>query len=521
MKLRPYQQEAATNIFIDLISGNSPLATMATGTGKTIVISDVIKHYLDMGEKVLLIAHREEIIAQAFEKIILYTDMNYLDVSIEMGSNKGSPFSKVVLATVQTMKGKRLVEWDKEHFGLIVVDEAHHAAANSYIAVIEHFSGARVMGVTATPERQDRKDISTIFNSLAYDYSIQTAISEGYLVDLTTKMVIVDGLDLKRVKVNKKQGDFNEESLNEEMTKKSNIWGVAKPLMELTEDRRTIVFATSVFHAEAITEILNSISPGIASCVDGSSSHLHRKNSLEAFRNGSIRYLVNCQVFTEGVDIPEIDCVAVARPTRSKSLYMQMIGRGTRTYAGKSDCLIIDFTDNCENHSIISVFDIYDTGDIEDSVKQEAARLSSESSSAKVEEVLIKAKIIAEQRERAKAKDRVNYTVREVDPFSLLGVYSRPSMMDEPITERQKILLGKMGVPTMVNGLEVSKKDAARLIAKSFERRRKNLSSFRQIACLMKHGIVADKLSFDEATKLVKAIANNGWRLPDEYKRAD
>lgn len=517
MELRPYQQEASTSIFLDLLTGGTSLATMATGTGKTVVISDVVKTFLQMGERVLVLAHREEIISQTVRKISDYCDLDFTEIAVEMGKSSASHFSRVVVASVQTMKGSRLKTWPEDHFGLIVIDEAHHAPASTYTSIINYFN-AKVLGLTATPERTDKKQLGGIFKSLSYDYPIQTGIEEGYLVPLKAKMVVVDGLDLKRVKINSKQGDFNEKSLEEEMLKKQNIWGVAKPILDLTEDAKCIIFTVSVFHSEAIAEILNSIRPNSAVSVSGSDTDNHRKKALEDFRSGNVKYLVNCQVFTEGVDIPEINCVVIARPTKSKSLYMQMIGRGLRLSEGKTSCLIVDFTDNCENISLVSVFDIFDTGDVEEEVKKVANKLATEESEKSVEELLVKARIIIEEKEKARQKREVKYSVKQVNPFEVLGVYSRPSIMDTPLSERQEMLLKQMGVPTVVNGVEISKKEAGRIIGKVMDRRRKGLASYKMIVLLKKYGISAENMKFEDALKLCKSISNNNWKLPEELK---
>jgi superfamily II DNA or RNA helicase len=350
--LRPYQVEAVARIDAELAANRATLLLLPTGCGKTIVFCEVIRRAVARGERALVLAHRGELLDQAAAKL---RAAGIARVGVEKAEQRadGEP---VVVASVQTLRGRRLAEIAPDAFGLVVVDEAHHAPAKGYRAVLRHFSAAKVLGVTATADRLDGKGLGAVFDSVAYEYSIRDAIRQGYLAPIAAKRVHVEGMDLSRVRT--LAGDLNQGDLARALMSERCVREIAHPLCELAGDRKTVVFAVNVAHAEAVTAVLNSQRRSCARWLSGDISDAERRQVLADYRAGRFQFLANCALLTEGWDEPSVSCVAIARPTMSRALYTQMVGRGTRLYPGKRDLLVLDFVGNSGRHRLISTADV-------------------------------------------------------------------------------------------------------------------------------------------------------------------
>jgi superfamily II DNA or RNA helicase len=399
MELRDFQRECHDSIIEKWRMHTSTLAVLATGLGKTIIVAHVIKS--QQPRRALVLAHRAELIYQACDKIRRAVG---LECEIEMADLTASTNlfhrTPVVVATVQTMKD-RLHKFKPEDFGVVVIDETHHATSPIYSKIISHFRqnpDLKILGVTATPDRADEEALGQVFESVAFDYDILDGVQNGWLVDVTQQFVAVKGLDFSHMRTT--AGDLNGADLAKVMEAEKTIQGVCHPSLEVIHGlapqsltqvpveqwgqllgklkaRRTIVFTASVVQAEACCAILNRGRDGLAEWVCGETAKDKRAEILSRFASGETAVVCNCGVLTEGFDNPAVEVIIMARPTKSRSLYAQMVGRSTRTLPGLVDnlteasarlaaieasnkpyCRIIDFVGNSGRHKLMTAFDI-------------------------------------------------------------------------------------------------------------------------------------------------------------------
>lgn len=437
--LRPYQTAAISAALAALEVQRSALIVHATGCGKTVLMAHLAEAFAKRGQRVLVIAHREELLIQARTKISAWTG---LKIGMERAGEKAKRTTAaasrdfihlhqpIVVASIQTLsQPNRLATWAPDEFGLVMVDESHHALAGSYLRVLEHFAGAKVIGVTATPDRGDDLALGQVFESVAHSYGIREAIDDGFLSPIRQHAVIVEGLDFSKCRTT--AGDLNGGDLDRIMREEEHLHAVADPIFQLAGDRPTLTFASSVEHATLLADQLNrraggENTPKSARALSGETPAEERASTLVAFSRGEFQHLVNCALFLEGYDEPRISCVAVARPTKSRALYAQMLGRGTRLSpeTGKADCLVIDFVGNAGRHSLISPLDIFE-GDMTPPEREAAEEIRKECPGVTMEELLerAKAKVAAEEAHklfllnRAKVLAEAIMHTREVDAF--------------------------------------------------------------------------------------------------------
>ena len=430
MTLRPYQREAVNGVHERWNAGDrATLLVMATGCGKTYTAAHIVH---DRPGRTLWLAHRGELIDQARdtlrERLGLDSNVEKADVIAPREPDLWGAHP-VVIGSVQTMKGPRLREWPKDAFATIIVDEAHHAPATTYRAILAHFEGAKVLGLTATADRGDAIGLGSVFDSVAYQYPIRRGIREGYLCDLTQKRIVCADLDLSDIRT--VCGDLNQGQLEAALKVDAVLHQVAAPLVKEAGERQTLVFTAGVDQAHALADVIAGYldDPSKVAALDGTTARDERARLIEGFRAGEIRYLVNCAVLTEGFDAPSTACIAIARPTKSRALYAQMIGRGTRTAAGKPDCLILDFVGNSGRHKLVTPLDVLAGKPLPDDVRRDAAGLMAEGRLG--EEALREAEEKAQERARreterraraAKVRADVAYRAKTVDPFELLRV---------------------------------------------------------------------------------------------------
>lgn len=377
-ELRPYQREALAAVAEARASGVwAQLLVLPTGGGKTVIFAQVPG--LVRG-RMLVLAHREELLTQAAASIRAANPD--LRVEIEQAEQDASWSADVVVASVQTMRGSRLQLWPRDHFASIVVDEAHHAAARSYHAILQHFEVSRpltlgrnptpeqcaaeraglvefwrskrgplLLGVTATPDRQDNRGLEWIFERVVYRRSIEDLIAGGYLVPLAGRS-IATGVDLASVRT--VAGDFDQRQLATVVNTPQRNLRIVRAWMDFAENRRTLLFGVDVEHARMMAELFTQA--GVpADFVSGELARDDRRQRLADFRADRTRVLANYGVLTEGFDDPGVSCIVMARPTRSQALYIQMIGRGTRLFPGKADCLVLDVADVSRRHSLVQI----------------------------------------------------------------------------------------------------------------------------------------------------------------------
>ena len=361
-ELRPYQRECVTSIVASYKKGlRRVLVSLPTGTGKTVIFAS-FPRALRMKRKLLILAHRDELLEQAVDK--LQRVAPDVPVAIVQGQRRASDEARVLVASVATLgrsESSRLAALDPDEFSVVVVDEAHHAVAPTYRRILDHFGlfsgGDRLLvGFTATPRRGDGQDLGDVFEEIVYSRSIEEMVREEWLCPITGWRVSTN-VDLDRVPM--RRGDFVESQLARTVNVGERNVAVVRAYHDFAKGRRAIVFCADVAHAQAMAEAFTE--GGVSSrAVWGAMPREERRESLTALSEGTTAVLTNCNLLTEGFDEPRVDCIVMARPTRSRLLYAQMIGRGTRTHAGKENLVVIDVADNSRQHSLAGLDALFD-----------------------------------------------------------------------------------------------------------------------------------------------------------------
>jgi superfamily II DNA or RNA helicase len=344
--LRPYQQECVERVLTACQQqprGGKTLLVLPTGGGKTIVFTEIARR---LGLNTLIIAHRQELLQQAADKFRL-VDPTVIIGQVGAGRHEwGAP---VTVASVQTIsRPEHLKQLKLFGYGLIIIDECHHAAAEGYRAVLDALPDAFVLGVTATSDRLDKQSIESIFGEPVFSASIIDMVEQGYLCDLRAIAVrTTTSLD----DVHTQAGDFKTDELEEVIDTPERNARVVEAYLEHCAGRQALCFGVTVAHAQHLAETFQEKGV-LADMVSGETAPEERKRILHAYERGDLAVLCNCGVLTEGYDAPQTSCVIMARPTKSRALYVQCIGRGTRLAPGKQDCIILDITDNCLKHRL-------------------------------------------------------------------------------------------------------------------------------------------------------------------------
>jgi superfamily II DNA or RNA helicase len=430
--LRPYQSAACDAIVDEWTRVRSTLLVAATGTGKTRMGCEIISRRADAG-RTLWLAHRSELLDQAADAIASNTGLR---VGREQAMQRASVRSlwgtddQAVVASIQTMHGDRLDRFFRaDDFATVIVDEAHHAVAKSYRDVLAYFHSAKVLGVTATPDRGDKLGLRGVFETVAYQYEIVQAIGDGYLCPIQSREIIMDGCDFTGVRTT--AGDLNQGQLAEKLEDERIYHSISSALVREAGERQTVVFVPSVVMAHQLASVLRGYTIAPIRAVDGGTAQVERAEALTEFAAGRVQYLINCALLTEGWDAPSTACVAIARPTKSRALYAQMIGRGTRIFPGKADLLVLDFVpEQAGKHQLISPLDILGGKDLDDDLKREAQALAqtgmpSLDALAAAEDARAtrqrEARLRDEMRQK-KIRADVEYRIRSIDPFGVLSV---------------------------------------------------------------------------------------------------
>lgn len=325
------------------------LIVLPTGAGKTVTFLAFAR---DQGQPALVLVHRDELVQQTVRTVGRVWPEARVGV-IQGPRSEWQEGQDLVVASVQSLHPRRLARMPQDRFGLLVVDEAHHTPAQSYLAIWGHFQVAFRLGVTATPKRLDGQGLAEWYGPEAlYTYSIRRAIADGVLVDVQ-QFQIETGVSLDGVPT--KGGDFAKQGLSRAVNTPIRNAAVVDAYLEHASDRRAIAFAVDLPHVAALAEAFREAGVSTAT-VSGKTPLPVRRQTLADFAAGAYRVLVNCQVATEGFDDPGVSCILMARPTCSEALYVQCAGRGLRRCdaTGKRDCLILDITDNCRRHKLVT-----------------------------------------------------------------------------------------------------------------------------------------------------------------------
>lgn len=522
MELRPYQNEARLAVESEWEKVNKTLLVLPTGCGKTIVFAKITEDLITDGMRVLILAHRGELLEQAAEKLSKVTG---LGCAVEKAEETclGSWF-RVVVGSVQSLqRPKRLEQFPSDYFTHIIIDEAHHALSDGYIRVLDYFDGAKVLGVTATPDRGDMRNLGSVFESLAYEYSLPKAIAEGYLTPIKAQTIPLK-LDLSSVTL--QSGDFKASDVSTALD--PYLYQIADEMTKYCMDRKTVVFLPLIKTSQKFYEILNERGFSAAE-VNGNSEN--RSQILQAFDEGKYNVLCNSMLLTEGWDCPSVDCIVVLRPTKVRSLYSQMVGRGTRLYPDKDHLLLLDFLWHTERHELCHPANLICEN--EEIAKVMTARIEAAGCPVDISEKEVQAAAteVVAQREEALAKkleDMKNRKGKLVNPLQFemsiqaedLSSYV-PSFGWEmaPPSENQIDALEKMGI--FPGEIENAGK-AALLLDRLDKRRSEGLTTPKQIRFLEGRGFQhVGTWKFETAKRLIDRIAANGWKVPKSINPAE
>ncbi|MCI9190521.1 MAG: DEAD/DEAH box helicase [Lachnospiraceae bacterium] len=517
MELRPYQEEAKKSIFAEWEKGiKRTLLVLPTGCGKTIVFAKVTEDCVRSGDRVLILAHRGELLGQAADKIYRATGLGCATEKAEQ-TCLGSWFRVTVGSVQSLMREKRLGQFPADYFGTIIIDEAHHCLSDSYQRVLEHFGDAKVLGVTATPDRGDMRSLGEFFESLAYEYTLPKAIRSGYLSPIKA-LTIPLRMDLAGVGV--QAGDFKAGDIGTALD--PYLYQIASEMAEHCRGRKTVVFLPLVKTSQKFRDILNGKGFQAAE-VNGESTD--RAEILEAFDRGDYDVLCNSMLLTEGWDCPSVDCIVVLRPTKVRSLYSQMVGRGTRLCPGKDHLLLLDFLWHTERHELCHPADLICTD--EEVSKQmtvnlaeaagcpvdieEAEKTASEDVVSQREEALAK-QLEEMKRRKKKLVDPLQFEM-SIQAEDLSGYVPAFGWEMAPPSDKQKSTLEKLGI--LPDEIENAGK-AAKILDRLDKRRVEGLTTPKQIRFLESRGFQhVGTWQFDDARKLIDRIAANGWQIPN------
>lgn len=552
IQLRPYQADAFSEIMKGFESGSrSQLLILPTGCGKTVLFSAVCQATIEAGGRVLVLAHREELIQQAANTLAGF-GMNPV---IEMAGNHAMPrFTKskrtpgahmetlwgdevdpdsdpkCVVGSVQTFQGKRLTAWPPGWFQLVVCDEAHHATADSYRRAIDHLKPQWYLGVTATWDRSDKTPIvgpNQVFERVAYEYTILEAVNSGFLAPPKC-VYLPTTVNLDKIRTT--AGDLNAGDLEKAIAPAiGELVNAAMPFFR--ERRASIVFTPDVGSAEAVASAISGMvdskgKPCGVPAISVSGRDEDRTEIVRDFKEGRYRVITNCQLLTEGFDAPFVDTVVLMRPTKSRSLAVQMIGRATRIYPGKSDCLILGYDFPTLKHKLVHPVEIFHGPGL-DPVDVDAAKRIVNGGG---ERDLLKAVQRAEEARKEKVRLRVTAKERrgEATHFDpLIGDYdglAKPEFKDSDAafqrraTEGQVNLLQRFGFdPREVETWTRSR--AGAVIDAMIKRAKLNLATKKQVELLNRFGVPnAADLKMDQASKIIDKIKASGWKYRPEVQ---
>ena len=512
-ELRPYQQQARDRIHAEWDAGHTrTLLVLPTGTGKTIVFASVAADQVRAGDRVLILAHRGELLEQAADKLQRSTGL--VSAVEKAESTCLDSWYRVVVGSVQTLqRPARLERFPRDYFGTIIIDEAHHAITDGYRRILDYFSGAKVLGVTATPDRGDMRNLGEVFDSLAFEYKLTDAIKEGYLCKIMAQTI---PLQLDITSVTMSGGDYAVGDLGTALD--PYLEQIAAEMARRCKSRKTVVFLPLIKTSQKFRDLLNTYGFRAAE-VNGQSDD--RRQVLADFDAGKYNVLCNSMLLTEGWDCPSVDCVVVLRPTKVRSLYSQMVGRGARLSPGKTDLLLLDFLWMTDKHELCRPADLVcedrtvarqmtehlaETGCPEDI--EEAAAQASEDVVAQREEALAK-QLEEQRRKKAKLVDPLQYEM-SIQAEDLAGYVPAFGWEAGPPSEQQTAALEKLGI--LPDAVESAGK-AALLLDRLNKRRDEGLTTPKQIRCLEKYGFQhVGTWSFEAARHMIDRIAAQGWR---------
>lgn len=511
-ELRPYQTEAVSAILREWEAGRrKTLLVIPTGGGKTCIMASVAQHQVEEGQKVLILAHRGELLTQARDKLKAFTN---LDSALEKAESTAiGADEQIVVGSIQTMsQDERLQQFPRDYFQTIMVDEAHHCLSDTYQKVLDHFCYANVLGVTATPDRGDMKNLGMYFQSMAYEYSLAQAIKDGYLSKIRCQMIPLQ-IDITKVTVN--NGDYAIGEIGHVID--PYLEEIAQEMVQYCKGHHTVVFLPLIETSQRFVKILENVGLSAAE-VNGTSKD--RNEITKRFERGEIDVLCNAMLLTEGWDCPCVDRVVVLRPTKVRALYSQMVGRGTRLYPGKESLMVLDFLWMTERHDLCRPSCLIARDEIlakhVDKKMQEGMDLIEAEFEVEKDAIAEREESLAKQLDEMRKKhkklvDPIQYAYSIYDSDLVDYVPAFAWEQQEP-TDKQKKALEDFGInPDAVS----TKGQAAILLKKVWQRQDQGYASPKQIRILERFGFrrVADWAK-DEATRMTRRVIHAGWAVP-------
>lgn len=343
MKLRPYQSEAIDSIKKTFKISDRQYIELPTGAGKTITF---LEYASKNHEKIMIVVPSKELLNQVYETAILFYHSSEIS---RKGNRYDEKISKCHICIINSIRDVYLEYLCIQGFDLIIIDEAHHAQSTSYRRLIKKIENTKLLGVTATPDRLDGKFISEILHICSYRKSIEQMINDKFLCDIEGYSIRTN-IDISDIQDHNR--DFSIRQLYKKLAIPQRDAIILDSYIQHLSKRKTLIFCLNIEHSKQIQKLFAKSGISIAH-IDGTMDSAQRATILKAFREGNISVLTNCQLLSEGFDEPSIDGIILARPTKSRSLFLQMIGRGLRIHPKKENCIIIDIT---ENHSSCSSF---------------------------------------------------------------------------------------------------------------------------------------------------------------------
>lgn len=514
---RYYQAEARRRTHDEWTKVRSTLVVLPTGTGKTVTFANITADRLDAG-RVLILAHRGELLEQAADKLLTATG---LTAAVEKAEDSAlDALEMVTVGSVQTLqREKRLELFPRDHYATIIVDEAHHAISPSYRVIFDYFNDAKILGVTATADRGDKKSLGHVFDSLAYEYPLRQAIADGFLAKMKALTI---PLNINLCGATVRAGDFVPEDLDSRLT--PHLEAIADSMTTHCRTRKTIAFLPLIKTCKAFADVLTK--KGFrAAWISGDDPD--REQKRQDYHAGKYDIVCNSMLWTEGFDDPATDCIAVLRPTKIRSLYAQMIGRGTRIYPGKDHLLILDYLWNVDKHNLCHPASIIIDDDEVDAAAtaivngaagrpvdiDQALVDKAEHDAMHVREKALAKTLEEMRRKKSKLVDPVQYAV-SVGSADLLNYQSAFGWETSPVSPDQAKALEKAGI--LPDGVKDAGQATA-ILADLAKRRAAQLASPKQVRRLESYGFEhVGTMTAKQATHLITRIAANGWRVPHD-----
>lgn len=513
--LRDYQSECVEGIRSFYKNGDkAALIVVATGGGKTVIFSEIARQVLVKGGNVVVIAHRGELIRQAAKSL---QEITGIMPAIEKATQYGHAESRLLVASIQSMQNKRLLKYDQDQFSLVIIDEAHHAPASTYKNVLNYFDNSFILGVTATPNRSDRVNLTEVFDGVAYEIHMLDLIKRGYLAPLNIKSVPID-LDFS--KLTKNSADYSASEFGELLD--PHIQKVVDLLKEHAPDRFTVAFFPTIASSKKFMMLCNKA--GLScSHIDGTTPDVERHKALSDLKTEKINVLSNVMVLTEGTDIPRADCILPMRATKSQGLYAQMVGRGTRLHDRKKDCLLLDPLFLHEDHNLMKPANLVAKSDDHLNEMKELARLAAEGDTTDYDEFEndeqydlgdladeAQSVLLEKMKEKMQEVQNKNPVMKSIEEVSAL--FGDDSMIDcdkttkifgREVTEKQREMLSRAGVG--IKTIEaMSRGDASLFIDSLMKRRKAGLCTLKQARMLKRFGEEnVNLISFEKASELI------------------